>query len=72
MARAIVRIAIERIADSCGFGVPLFAFEAHRSQLADWTARKGQQGLRDYQAQKNRVSIDGLPALRWTDTQERA
>lgn len=71
-ARAIVRIAIERIADSCGFGVPLFAFEAHRSQLVDWTARKGQQGLRDYQAQKNRVSIDGLPALRWTDTQERA
>src|SRR5262245_57044477 len=31
--RAIIRISIERIADSCGFGVPLYAFERNRSQL---------------------------------------
>jgi hypothetical protein len=66
--RAIVRISIERIADSCGFGVPLYAFEGPRSQLADWAARKGPQGLHEYQVQQNRISIDGLPALRWPRT----
>lgn len=67
-ARAIIRIAIERIADSCGYGVPMFTFEGHRSQLPEWIARKGQRGLDDYQEKQNRVSIDGLPALRWTES----
>jgi hypothetical protein len=70
-ARAIVRISIGRIADSCGYGVPRFAFEGNRSQLPDWAARKGQRGLHEYQEQKNRVSIDGLPALRWAETEPR-
>jgi hypothetical protein len=67
--RAIIQIAIDRIADSCGFGVPLYEFEGHRSQIPDWAERKGPQGVHDYQVQKNRVSIDGLPALRWTEEQ---
>src|SRR5688572_22426255 len=66
--RAIVRISITRIADSCGYGVPLYSFEGHRSQLPDWASRKGQQGLLRYQRDKNRFSIDGLPALRWPET----
>jgi pyridoxamine 5'-phosphate oxidase-like protein len=66
--RAIIRVAIERIADSCGFGVPLFAFEGDRSQLPDWAVRKGEQGLRQYQKEKNSKSIDGLLALRWTES----
>ena len=65
--RAIVRVAIDRISDSCGFGVPLFVFEKNRSQLPDWAARKGEQGLHQYQREKNSNSIDGLPALRWTE-----
>jgi hypothetical protein len=67
--RAIIQIAIDRIADSCGFGVPLYEFEGHRSQIPDWADRKGPQGVHDYQLQKNRVSIDGLPALRWPEEQ---
>lgn len=66
--RAIVQISVERIADSCGYGVPLFAFEQDRSQLPDWAERKGEQGLHEYQMMKNRTSIDGLPALRWPET----
>lgn len=62
--RAIVHISIDRIADSCGYGVPLYTFERNRSQLPDWAARKGPQGLHEYQVQKNRISIDGLQALR--------
>lgn len=66
-ARAVIRIRVTRIADSCGYGVPLYAFESQRSQLADWASRKGEQGLADYQETKNRTSIDGLPALRWPE-----
>ena len=64
--RAIIRVAIERISDSCGYGVPLLAFEKERSQLSDWSARKGAQGLQAYQRKNNSSSIDGLAALRWT------
>ena len=60
----IVRIAVVRISDSCGYGVPLYGFDKHRSQLGAWAARKGAEGLLEYQQEKNRVSIDGLPALR--------
>ena len=63
-ARAIIRIALDRISDSCGYGVPLYAFEGQRAQLPAWAARKGKNGLLEYQDRNNRVSIDGLPALR--------
>ena len=66
--RALIRISIDRIADSCGFGVPLYAFEGQRSQLPDWAERKGEDGILEYQQDKNRVSIDGLPALRWPES----
>jgi hypothetical protein len=66
-ARGIVRVTVERIADSCGFGVPLYQFEGERSQLLDSAARKGESGLREYQQVHNRASIDGLPALRWAE-----
>ena len=68
--RAIIRVSVDRISDSCGFGVPRYAYEGERPQLADWAERKGADGLLDYQRQKNRVSIDGLPALRWVDDPE--
>ena len=31
--RSIIRVSITRIADSCGFGVPLYRFEGERKQL---------------------------------------
>ena len=62
--RAIVRADLVRIADSCGYGVPLYRYEGERTQLAAWCERKGPQGLRDYVAQHGVRSIDGLPALR--------
>lgn len=66
-ARAVLVIAVERIADSCGYGVPLMRFEGERTQLVDSAERKGPDGLREYQREKNRTSLDGLPALRWTN-----
>jgi hypothetical protein len=63
--RSIIRVDVERISDSCGYGVPLYQFETQRTQLTRWASSKGSSGLRDYQRIKNARSIDGLPGLRW-------
>lgn len=68
--RAIVVVAVHRISDSCGFGVPVYQFQGQRSQLADWADRKGTEGLRKYQVDKNASSIDGLPAVTWVQQDE--
>ena len=62
-ARAIIRVHCERISDSCGYGVPLYEFLGHRTQLTDWAAKKGPEALAEYQRQKNAASIDGIPGL---------
>jgi hypothetical protein len=66
--RAIVRVDVTRIADSCGFTVPLMAFEGERSQLFDtadaWVAKGGPEAIRDYCDINNARSIDGLAALK--------
>jgi hypothetical protein len=60
--RQIVRIDVERIQTSCGYGVPLMAFEAQRSKLLDWATKKGEAGIIEYQRNNNSESIDGLKA----------
>ena len=62
-SRSIVRISVDRVSDSCGYSVPLFDYLGQRDILDKWADRKGVEGIQEYQAQKNRVSIDGLPAL---------
>jgi hypothetical protein len=67
LRRAIVRVDLDRISDSCGFGVPLMRFEGTRPQTAAWAERRlandGPGALVAYQAQRNARSIDGLPAV---------
>lgn len=65
--RSIIRVAVERITDSCGYGVPRYDFVGERDQLAAWGARKGEEGLFHYQREKNGRSIDGLPGLSWVE-----
>jgi hypothetical protein len=62
-ARSVVVVDVERIADSCGFAVPLYEYRGERSQLIDYAHGKGPEGLERYRAQKNRASIDGLEGL---------
>ncbi len=62
-ARSVVVLQVDRIADSCGFGVPRFEFAGDRPQMAEWAVKKGPEGIREYQARKNHTSIDGLPGL---------
>jgi Pyridoxamine 5'-phosphate oxidase len=61
--RGVIRVHVERIADSCGYGVPLMEYAGERPQRDAWVASKGADGLRDYVAEKNAVSIDGLPSV---------
>src|SRR5690606_5942692 len=62
--RAIVRIELTRIADSCGYGVPLMRYEGERDQMERWAERKGADGIAAYQKEKNSASIDALPGLK--------
>ncbi|MDQ6749038.1 MAG: pyridoxamine 5'-phosphate oxidase family protein [Candidatus Dormibacteraeota bacterium] len=62
-ARAVVRVTVERISDSCGYGVPLMRLEAERTQMDAWAEHKGPEGILEYQATRNAESIDGLPGL---------
>ena len=63
-SRATIVVEVERIADSCGYGVPLMAYESERPQRLAWLAKKRRDGLLEaYVAEQNAVSIDGLPGL---------
>jgi hypothetical protein len=60
-ARQIVRLHIDRVQTSCGYGVPLFEYRAERPSMDNWARSKGEEGLEAYRRETNVVSIDGLP-----------
>nr|WP_246221544.1 pyridoxamine 5'-phosphate oxidase family protein [Phytoactinopolyspora mesophila] len=62
-ARAVIVVDVRRVSDSCGFGVPLMDYTGERDLLPAYADRKGEDGQARYRAQRNRVSIDGLPAF---------
>ena len=59
--RSVIVVDVERVSDSCGYGVPEYEYVGERTQLPAWTRKKGPDGLVQYRAEKNRASIDGLP-----------
>ncbi|MEA2346800.1 MAG: hypothetical protein QOG62_587, partial [Thermoleophilaceae bacterium] len=42
--RSIILVEVTRIADSCGYGVPLMSFEADREHGEKWAAKKVRTG----------------------------
>jgi hypothetical protein len=60
-ARQIVRIDLDLVQTSCGYGVPLFDYVGERATLRRWAEHKGEAGLEEYRQEKNASSIDGLP-----------
>jgi Pyridoxamine 5'-phosphate oxidase len=67
--RAIIAVEVQRIADSCGYAVPQLELTAERDLLTRWAERRSPEQLAAYRAERNALSIDGLPAL---DSQEPA
>jgi len=59
--RQLIIADVESVQTSCGFAVPFYTFEGERTQLREWAERKGPDGVAAYRAEKNLVSIDGLP-----------
>ena len=65
--RSIVLMEVERISDSCGYGVPLMSFEGNRDHHALSSAKRirtmGLDGYEDFQRTRGARSLDDLPAL---------
>src|SRR5262249_11853486 len=70
-ARSVVRVRVDRVSTSCGYGVPLIAYQGERDQLTTRAERGRPDGLVAYRDEKNAVSIDGLPGLAGTDATDR-
>lgn len=60
-ARQIIRLDIEIVKTSCGYGVPLYDYQGERDTIDKWCASKGPEGLVAYRARTNVESMDGLP-----------
>ena len=67
-ARSVIRVEVDRVSTSCGYGVPLLSYEGERDQLLQFAERRGPDGLVEYREEKNAVSIDGLPGLGAADS----
>lgn len=69
-ARQIIELHVELVQTSCGFGVPLMAFQEDRTALTRQAEAWGPDGLADYWRRKNVRSIDGLPTGLFDDDEE--
>jgi hypothetical protein len=65
-ARSIVTVEVERIADSCGYGVPQMRYDGPRTQQMAWIVSRlrqhGPSGVLDYAAE-HAESLDGLAGV---------
>jgi hypothetical protein len=62
-ARAVIDVEVERVSDSCGFGVPRLDYAGERDQLLRWADNRGPERIASYVAERNAVSLDGLPGV---------
>lgn len=58
--RQMIRLDIERVQTSCGYGVPFLSFTGDRPALTRWAEKKGEVGLDDYHRTHNLTSVDGF------------
>ncbi len=61
--RAVVIVDVERVSESCGYGVPSMNLAEERDLLRLTANKKGPEAMGSYRALKNATSIDGLPGL---------
>jgi hypothetical protein len=65
--RAVIVVDVARVADSCGYGVPLMRYQGEREHARRWAEKRarvhGPDGFRAYEAEHNTRSLDGLPAV---------
>lgn len=61
--RSIITVNVERVQNSCGFGVPKMTFVDGRTGMDKWVGQRSDDEIAAYWREKNSTSIDGLPAL---------
>jgi len=61
--RSIIRVSVQRVSTSCGYGVPRMQFVDERETLRNWAEKKSPEEIQNYVKQKNAHSIDGLPGV---------
>jgi hypothetical protein len=65
--RAVVLVDVTRVADSCGYGVPLMSYEGMREHHAKSSAKRlrvmGAESYNEFQRERGAQTIDGLPAF---------
>ena len=61
--RSVIHVQVDRVSNSCGFGVPFMEYKGDRATMGTWTAKKSDAALAAYVTEQNAVSIDGLPAV---------
>ena len=59
--RQVMAVTVESVQTSCGYAVPLYAYEGERDTLIKYAENKGEDGMADYRLKNNQTSIDGLP-----------
>lgn len=62
-ARSIIEIDVDRVSDSCGYSVPLMAYQGDRDLLIRAHERRSDADLEQYRRVKNGFSIDGRPVF---------
>ncbi|MBO6689668.1 MAG: pyridoxamine 5'-phosphate oxidase family protein [Henriciella sp.] len=62
-ARGVFKVKLNRIQDSCGWGVPFYEFKGERDQLTRYVDNKSTEEWVESRYQKNAESIDGLTGL---------
>jgi hypothetical protein len=65
-ARAVIDVAVHRVATSCGYAVPRMDLVGPRDTLLRSAERKGPATLVRYRQERNAMSIDGLPGYTGT------
>jgi Pyridoxamine 5'-phosphate oxidase len=61
--RAVIRVTLDRVSDSCGYSVPFMDYQGERPTLLQWAGRKGDDELDEYRRTRNAQSIDGLSGI---------
>jgi hypothetical protein len=62
-ARAVIKVHVDRVATSCGYGIPRFGYEEDRDTLVKYAEKRGPEGMAKYRTEKNTLSVDGLPGI---------
>jgi hypothetical protein len=60
-ARQMIRLHVDLVNTSCGYGMSVYAYCGDRPSLDNWSPSQGEEDLEAYWPEMNLASIDSLP-----------